>query len=201
MHGIHPPGQSSSIVQSYNTSLYTHEQYCADLLLRSCCTYCHLLDIVFISCSHIRHVIILFSLSFLCILAQSHLRSWVCMPRYFTLRGPGVLRRIGWAAVGPFVTVLLLLAISVLHIVLFLCSSYVVVLYIFINMLTDSYVLYFWVLWLYYVLLLHVIYILDKQCPFFIFVLVQFYRRLSVYTHDLSSCVCTSPIVTRTIFQ
>jgi len=74
MHGIHPPDQSSSIVQSHNMSLYTHKQYCADLLLGPCCTYCHLLDIVFISCSYIRHVIILFSLSFLCTLARSHLR-------------------------------------------------------------------------------------------------------------------------------
>jgi len=59
-------------------------------------------------------------LAFLCTLARSHLRPWVCLPRYrvcgYPIRGGrGVPRRFGRAAVGQFVRLSSLLSFSMFH--------------------------------------------------------------------------------------
>jgi len=104
------------------------------------------------------------SVFFLCTLTRSHLRPWVCMSRYRSPGctigwGSGVFWRSSWGAIGLFVTFYLFwLAVCSIN-VLFLCYSYVVVLYIFIYVLMHSYVFRFWYcMRLCYVLLLHVIY-------------------------------------------
>ena len=99
---IHIYTLTDSIVKSYSTNIV--------IIVVSLYVLLHL-------CVCIFHVSLLFSLSFLCALAWSHLRPWVCMPRYrlcsYTLRGGRwVLRRFGWAAVGQFVTLLSLFAFS-----------------------------------------------------------------------------------------
>ena len=100
------------------------------------------LEFLFISCTCLYLVITLFHFFFLCTLARSHLRPWVCLPRYRVRgythrRGRGVLRQFGWATVGRFVTWTSLLAFSMFYscIVTF-CSSYCII------MLMDSDVLY-----------------------------------------------------------
>ena len=136
------------------------------------------LELLFISYVCLYLIITLFHYSFLCTLARSHLRPWVCLPRYrvrgYTLRGGrAVPRQFGWATVGRFVSWSSLLAFSMFHsCTVVFCSSYCII------MLMDSYVLCFWTV----LCTLVTCNISYQQCTYLIKNLVQVCSRLNVYT-------------------
>jgi len=82
MHGIHPLDQSSLIIRSPGTCLYTHRHYCAELLHWLYYDYRHLTYIypVCSLCMYTPCYSFIFK-SFFCTLARSYLRPWVCYPK------------------------------------------------------------------------------------------------------------------------
>jgi len=140
---------------------------------------------------------------FLYTLARSHLRPWICMPKYkscdCTLGGAGVLWRSSWATVGLFMIFYLFWLAVCSIIVLFLCYRYVVVLYIFMNVLMDSYVLCLWhCSVLCYVLLLHVIYNSSNVLAL-IWYLYMSTKGLMCIRRNHIPCACTLSIMSCTV--
>jgi len=119
------------------------------LLLWLYCIYCHLMDIVFISCFYIRHVILLFPyFSFVYLLGHIWDLGFAC-PDIDSMVAPSEEDQEYFVSVAEqqqdcsWHFVFFWLAVCSIA-VLFLCYRYIVVHYIFINVLTDSYVLVFW---------------------------------------------------------
>ena len=150
--------------------------------------------IMFILCACIYIILFLCFIIFLCTLARSHLRRWVCMPifraRHYTLReGPGVHRRFSSSCriVRDFLSLLIhCMSHSSTPFVCCVCvcvcvcvSSCIVLLHKCADRL--MYALFLYWMGLYYVLLLHMIYIKYQHSSSFVMILVQVYRRLNVY--------------------
>jgi len=185
--GCYTPDQSSTIVQSHDMCLYPHEQYCADLHLLPYCNYWHLMDIVFISCIYIHHVILLFSyFSFVHLLGRIWEPEFAC-PDIDPVVAPSEEDQEHFDSLAEqqynyswrFVSFGLAVCSKT---VLFLCYRYVVVLYFLTNVLMTNMYFIFGTARYCAAYSCYTWYIQYKQCSYFIMIFVQVYRGLNMCT-------------------